>query len=270
VLDEEDWVRRLAHPDADPLVTRLFSSIQPTIVRARAQSLESLGFDANYRMAIGPDQPYPIAQTLFYVLGVFGASAPPVFPSPKENAALGFAHALEPAIVLGRSAFDNVVANQALAFSVARHLAYFRPGYYVRHLVSTGTGLKAWLFAAIKLCVPQFPIAPDLDGQVTEALGYISAEFQGVQREMLASTVSKLLQSGAAIDLKKWVGAIDLTVDRAGFLVAHDLGVACEVIRGSEEGSSIPVKERIKELVLFSIGEEYLALRQKLRIGIDA
>ncbi len=133
VVDEDDWIRRLAHPEADPLVTRLFSLIQPTIVRARAQSLEALGFDVNYRMAIGADQPYPIAQTIFYVLGVFGSAAPPVFPNPKDNAALGFLHAYEPAIVLGRSAFDNAVANQALAFSVARHLAYFRPGYYVRH-----------------------------------------------------------------------------------------------------------------------------------------
>ena len=46
-----------------------------------------------------------------------------------------------------------------MAFVAGRHLTYFRPGYYVRHLVPTGTGLKAWLFAAIKLSVPQFPVA---------------------------------------------------------------------------------------------------------------
>ena len=51
-------------------------------------------------------------------------------------------------------------------------------------------------------------------------------EFQGVQREILASLVSKVLQSGGAIDLKKWVSAIDLTADRAGFVLAHDLSVA--------------------------------------------
>jgi len=171
--------------------------------------------------------------------------------------------------VLGRAAFEADVPSQSLAFVAGRHLAYFRPGYYVRHLVPTGTGLKAWLFAAIKQCVPQFPIAPDLQGQVNEALAHMSGAFQGVQREILASTVSKLLQSGGAIDLKKWVAAIDLTADRAGFLLAHDLGVATEVMRATEDAASVPSKERLKEIVLFSISEPYMELREKLGITVD-
>jgi hypothetical protein len=35
-------------------------------------------------------------------------------------------------------------------------------------------------------------------------------------------------------------------------------------------GASVPVKERMKELVLFSVSEEYFALRDKLQIRIDS
>ena len=141
---------------------------------------------------------------------------------------------------------------QSLAFVAGRHLTYFRPGFYVRHLVPTGTGLKAWLFAAIKLCVPQFPVAPDLQGQVDRGDGArCSRTSRASQKEILASIVSKLLQSGGAIDLKKWVAAIDLTADRAGFLLAHDLQLATEVMRATEDGASVPGKERMKEIVLF-------------------
>jgi tetratricopeptide (TPR) repeat protein len=269
VLDEEDWTRRLAHPDADPLLTRVFASILPTIVRSRTQPLEALGFDERYRIDLAA-QPYPVVQTLFYVQGVFGFEAPPVFQNPNDAAGLGFLHANTPAIVLGRAAFESDVPIQSLAFVAARHMTYFRPGYYVRHLVPTGTGLKAWLFAAIKLCVPQFPIAPELEGQVDEAMALTAQDFHGVQREVLASTVSKLLQSGGAVDLKKWVTGIDLTADRVGFLLSHDLQIATDVMRATEDASSVAPKERIKEVVLFSISEEYLALRQKLRIAIDS
>src|SRR5208283_4943541 len=141
---------------------------------------------------------------------------------------------------------------------------------YVRHLVPTGTGLKAWLFAAIKMCVPQFPVAPDLQGQVTEAMNAMQSDYQGVQREVLASLVSKLLQSGGAIDLKKWVSAIDLTADRAGFLLAHDLTTATEVMRATEDASSVASKERIKEIVLFSISDDYFELREKLQITVES
>jgi tetratricopeptide (TPR) repeat protein len=269
VLDEDDWSERLVHEDVDPLVTRIFSMIQPTIIRARTQPLEALGYDRAYQVDLAA-QPYPVAQTLFYVHGVLGFEAPPVFQNPNDPAGLGFLHAHTPAIVLGRAAFESVVPNQSLAFVAGRHVTYFRPGFYVRHLVPTGTGLKAWLFAAIKLCVPQFPVAPDVHGQVGEAMAFMNREFQGVQREMLASTVSKLLQSGGAIDLKKWVAGIDLTADRAGFLLAHDVSVAAEVMRATEEASSVPGKERVKEVVLFSISEAYLALREKLQITVES
>jgi tetratricopeptide (TPR) repeat protein len=268
-LDEDDWVQRLAHEDVDPLVTRVFAMIQPTIIRARTQPLDALGYHPAHQLDLSSHQ-YPVAQTLYYVQGVLGFQAPPVFQNPNDPAGLGFLHAHTPAIVLGRAAFESVVPNQSLAFVAGRHVTYFRAGFYVRHLVPTGTGLKAWLFAAIKLCVPQFPVAPDVHGQVAEAMGFMSRDFQGVQREMLASTVSKLLQSGGAIDLKKWVAAIDLTADRAGFLLAHDLSVAAEVMRATEDASSVTAKERVKEVVLFSVSEAYLALREKLQITVES
>jgi tetratricopeptide (TPR) repeat protein len=269
VLDDEDWTRHLAHPDADPVLTRVFAAIQPTIIRSRTTSLEALGYDERFRIDLA-SQPYPVTQTLYYAQGVFGFPAPPVFQNPNDPAGLGFLHATTPSIVLGRAAFEAEVPPQSLAFVAGRHLAYFRPGFYVRHLVPTGTGLKAWLFAAIKLCVPQFPIAPEFEGQVDDAMALTAQDFRGVQREMLASTVSKLLQSGGAIDLKKWVTAIDLTVDRAGFLLSHDLQMATDVMRATDDASSVPAKERIKEIVLYSISEEYLALREKLQISVES
>ena len=103
-----------------------------------------------------------------------------------------------------------------------------------------------------------------------EAMTAMQADFQGVQKELLASHVSKLLQAGTTLDLKKWVASIDLTADRAGFLLAYDLVVATEVMRATEDAASMPSKERIKEAVLFGVSEEYLSLRQKLQITVDS
>ncbi len=266
-LSEEDWTK-LAHPDLDPLVTKIFALIQPTIVRTRTPSIEQLGYDARYAIDTAL-HPYPVSQTLHYVQGVLGIRAPLVFQNTNDPGALGFVHAQTPGIVLGRAAFENV-STQSMAFIAGRHLAYFRPGYYVRHVVPTGTGLKAWLFAVIKMSVPQFPVAADMQHQVTEAMTALAEDFQGAQKDMLASLVSKVLQAGGALDLKKWVSAVDHTADRAGFLLAHDLQVTTEVMRATEDAASVPAKERMKEIVLFSVGEEYFAIREKLQIGVDS
>ena len=267
-LDDDDW-SRLSHADVEPHVTKIFAMIQPSIIRTRTQPLEQMGYDPRYAIDLAL-HPYPVSQTLYYAHGVLGMAPPLIFQNPNDPAGLGFLHARTPAIVLGRAAFDSNVPTQSMAFVAGRHLTYFRPGFYVRHLIPTGTGLKAWLFAAIKMSVPQFPVAPDLEGQVSEAIAAMSADFQGVQREYLASLVSKLLQEGTTLDLKKWVTSIDLTADRAGFLLAHDLQMAADVLRATEDAASLPSKERTKELVLFSVSEEYLALRQKLVVTIDS
>ena len=266
-LDEAAWTR-LMHWDLDPLVTRIFAIIQPTIIRTRTQPIEAMGYDPRYAIDCSL-HPYPVSQTLFYVGGVLGMAPPLVFQNPNDPGALGMVHARTPAIVLGRAAFENAPANQSMAFIAGRHMAYFRPGFYVRHLVPTGTGLKAWLFAAIKLCVPQFPVSVDLQGQVADAMAAMAQDFHGAAKDQLASVVSKLLQAGGALDLKKWVASIDLTADRVGFLLAHDLQLTTEVIRGTEESSSAPVKERMKDIVLFSVSEEYFALREQLSITVD-
>jgi tetratricopeptide (TPR) repeat protein len=267
-IDEAGW-DRLMHWDLDPLVTRIFAMIQPTIIRTRTQPIEAMGYDPRYAIDCSM-HPYPVSQTLFYVGGVLGMPPPLVFQNPNDPGSLGMVHARTPAIVLGRAAFEGQPATQSLAFIAGRHMAYFRPGFYVRHLVPTGTGLKAWLFAAIKLCVPQFPVSADLQGQVSEAMTAMAQDFQGPEKDKLASVVSKLLQAGGALDLKKWVASIDLTADRVGFLLAHDLQMSTEVIRATEEASSVPVKERMKDIVLFSVSEEYFALREQLTISVDA
>ncbi len=266
-LDEDAWAR-LMHWDLDPLVTRIFAMIQPTIVRTRTQPIEASGYDPRYAIDCSL-HPYPVSQTLNYVGGVLGMRVPLVFQNPNDAGSLGMVHARTPAIVLGRAAFEGQPAMQSLAFVAGRHMAYYRPGFYVRHLVPTGTGLKAWLFAAIKLCVPQFPISAEIQGQVDEAMTAMTQDFQGAEKDKLASVVSKLLQAGGALDLKKWVASIDLSADRVGFLLAHDLQIATEVIRSSEAASSVPVKERMKDIVLFGVSEDYFALREKLTVSIE-
>jgi hypothetical protein len=130
--------------------------------------------------------------------------------------------------------------------------------------------LRAWLFGAIRLIHEAFPVAAELESTVKENSQVIRPVVEGPAREQLASLVTKLLQGGS-IDLKRWVAGIDLTADRAGFLVAHDLETACEMVKASEEASAaVPHRDRIRELTLFSVDPKYFALRSRLGISIDS
>ena len=106
---------------------------------------------------------------------------------------------------------------------------------------------------------------------MNEALQALERSLHGQARDQLARIVSKLIQAGAALDLKKWLGGVDMTADRAGFICAHDLETAVEIIKASDESSSaVPAQERMKELVLYSVSEPYFQLRKKLRVTVDS
>jgi tetratricopeptide (TPR) repeat protein len=267
---DDDFARLLIHGDADPTLSAIFLVIEPAVIGARAQQLETLGYDPRYAIDLA-SHPSILARTLFYAAGVLGVPAPPTFENVNDPGGLSFLHVHQPSIVLGRYGLGATIPAQAAAFIAGRHLAYYRPGLYIRHLIPTGTGLKAWLFAAIKLISPQFPVVPELEGPVKENLSALDRAIVGPLREQLASLVSRLLAGGGSLDLKKWVAAIDLTADRAGFLLAHDLEVAGELVKASgDEAASLPVKERLTELVLFATGDEYFTLRQRLGVAVDS
>lgn len=269
-LTDDDWLAHLMHADADPLLTSVFALIEPAVIAARGQHFEALGFDRRYAIDLAR-HPYPMSQTLFYACGVLGMEPPPTFQNNNDPGGLSYLHAYQPSVVLGMAALSADVPPQAAAFIAARHISYFRPGMYVRHLVPSGTGLKAWLFAAIKMIAPQFPVAAEMEGPVMEARQALERSLHGQAKDQLARIVAKLIQSGGALDLKKWLGGIDMTADRAGFLCAHDLETAVEIIKASDESSSaVPQQERMKELVLYSVSEPYFKLRKKLRISVDS
>ena len=150
-----------------------------------------------------------------------------------------------------------------------RHLSYLRPGHYLRMLVPTGSGLRAWLLAAIKSAVGQFPVPKELASSVDEHLAAFKKHLSGPQQETLRSLVQRLLSAAPELDLKKWVAMVDLTADRAGFILANDLEIATAVVRASpDDAAGLPQKERLKELHLYAVSEDYLALRHKLGIAI--
>jgi hypothetical protein len=248
----------------------VFALIEPIVIARRSQTIQELGYDPSYAIDV-PSHPAPVCQSLYYAAGVLGIAVPASYENPNDPGGISFLFATEPSLVLGRTALRPDVPLQPAAFIAGRQLTFLRPGLYLRHLLASGTALKSWFFAAIKLTSPQFPVSAELEGAVNEACKALDTGLQGQARDHLTRVVAKLLTSGAALDLKRWVAGVDLTADRAGFLLAHDLETATQVIKASDESSSaVPIDERFKELALFSVGPQYLELRRRLLIAVDS
>jgi tetratricopeptide (TPR) repeat protein len=269
-LREADFHALVMHPDADPLLSGLLSLIEPAVIATRGKSLSQLGFREEH-LVDPTHHHFAIAQTLPYVADVLGQASPPMLQHPNDFGELGFVPSQPPTILLGTSVVGVALLPQTALFMSARHLTYYRTGLYIRQLVPTTAALKAWLFAAIAMAVPAFPIPQDMTASVQEAHRALERHVSGPARDHLAAFVSKLLGSGTALDLKKWTRAVDLSADRAGFIMADDLQTAIELIRASDPRSSVAsAEERVEQLYQYAVSEPYFEIRRKLRIAIDS
>jgi hypothetical protein len=183
---------------------------------------------------------------------------------------VSFLSTAPPSLLLGARAFGEDVTPVAAAFLAGRHLAYHLPGLYVRQLLPNMTALKAWLFAAIRLVKPKFPVAPDLEAPVSEASRALGELATGTRLEHLTHVVAKLLRDGASLDLKRWVQDVDTCADAIGFVLSNDLEVAIERVRAlPQEAGSPALATRIERLIAYAVSSRYMTVREHLGLRLD-
>jgi hypothetical protein len=266
-ITDELWRELVVHPAEDPLITAIFATLQPAVIATQSQPLHALGIHEQLRVDPLSD-PTAIVRMLAHVSETTTTYLPPIYDSPHDPGGLSFLFSSPPAIGIGAGAKAGG-PQQALAFVAARHLCYYRNGHLLRQLVPTGTGLRAWLIAAIRTVVPRFPAPQTLENHVREAGTAIQQHLGGPQREALRSMTQKLLEAAPELDLKAWMTAIDLTADRLGFILSNDLKLANAVVEASpEDSASINRKDRLRELLAYAISDQYLELRRRIGIAL--
>ncbi len=266
-ISEESWRDLLVHPMQQPELTAIFAYILPAVVASQGQPLAAFGVTPELRTIPANDQT-AMGRMLDHVAGAARMYLPEVYHRPQDPGGLSFLFSSPPAIGIGEGARANA-PQQALAFVAGRHLSYFRPGHFIRQMVPTGTGLRAWMMAAIRMVAPKFPVPATLEPQVKSCTAAIKQHLTGPQRDTLLSMTQKLLQSAPELDMKRWVTGVDLTADRIGFTMSNDLKLASAVIEASPEGASaLPGKDRVRELLRYGVSEQYFELRHRLGIAL--
>jgi hypothetical protein len=255
------------HPAQDPTLTAIFAALQPAVVASQSRPLASFGVHEQYRVDPLSD-PTAMGRMLGHVSESTAVHLPPAYHCPQDPGGLSFLFAAPPAIGIGEGAKAGG-PQQALAFVAGRHLSYYRPGNYLRQLVPTGTGLRAWLIGAIRLVAPRFPAPGNMEDHVRECVDAIGRQLVGPQRDAVRSMTQKLLDAAPELDMRAWMAGVDLTADRIGFVLSNDLKIANAVIEASpEDSSSVSRKERLSELLAYSVSEQYFELRKHIGIAL--
>jgi len=272
VMSPDTWAK-LIHPDENRYISAIFGASWQGVAAMKAFPHKDFGVKRKDRRQL-PGDPLMFSKLFYYVAQILNVPLPEVFlVEDNKPADIQLANAIEknelaPAFVV-RPHLLQGKSEREIAFLSARRLTFMRPEYYLKMLLPTNTELKVVVLSAIVMVQPRFPVPPDMVQLVQQYLPEMQKRMPPQVVEQLGAVVGRFVQASPEINLAKWGHAVDATSHRAGFVVCGDLEVAARMVSAEPVVVGGPqVKDKIKELVLYSISEEFFTVRAQMGLTI--
>ncbi len=268
-LTEELWQKAIIHPREDRAVGAIFASTLGGLVATTAQPAQAFGLADRDKADLERDNRVA-ARIVKYAAGVLALDPPPMVWLQKEGDGLRVANTSErgrlvPSLLVGAPHIDKTDERE-LAFEVGKRLAYLRPERFVMFALGSLPKLEnAFAAALIAAGTP----GPDQGDDARKLAANLRNTVPGAMLEqvaVLSTKVNSRLGNGL---ITGWRSATDLTANRVGLILANDLEIAARLV-ATEAGamSTMTAKDRLRDLLAFSVSEGYFTVRRHLGVHV--
>jgi tetratricopeptide (TPR) repeat protein len=276
-ITEELWQKHIIHPREDRALVGLFNLLAPTLAPLTAQPLQNLGLKKS--SAVDPQKDERMVVKLFrYATHTLGVQPPELFLRPDSKDPLQVANVadkagLTPAMLVGAPHLDKK-SEKELLFDLTKRLAFLRPERYLRYALPQATALAGAVASAfVSAGLPWSNGVPVDKADVEKLAAHLKRSLPQSALDQIAVLGRRAYQPerNKVADIKLWMDASDLTASRAAFVLTNDFEVAARLV-ASETGSgtSLSAKERLKELLVYSVSEDYFVVRKHLGFEVGA
>jgi tetratricopeptide (TPR) repeat protein len=271
-MGHEQW-QKVVHPKEDPLLSQLFALMWSAMALTTAQRHQTFGLKRNDRVDLNHPE-WLVAKAMRYLATAFDMPLPDVFVhegDPQTVAVYNLRDrgGLTPALVIGQGFAPWMSAPFETVFDLGRRMAFLRPERFPRFALMTPAALDIAVRAALALGGAPIGHGPH-NGEVERTRSKL-AEFvpQPVTHELAVMAKRFLEARGEVIDIPAWISAADLSATRAAFVLSSDLSAAVRVLSAEPAGlTPLPLADRIKDLVAYSVSEEYFAVREAMGLKV--
>ena len=271
-MSPDSWAK-LAHSDENRYLSAIFSGCWQGVAAMQAFPHKDFGIKREDRRDLATDQ-LMFSKLFVYVAQVMNAPLPDLYLVEDDKASdIQLANAIEkselcPSFVVRPNLLQGKTERE-VAFLAARRLTFMRPEYYLRMLLPTNTELKVAALSAIVMVQPQFAVPPNMVATIQQYLPKMKKRMTPHALEQLGTIVQRFIKATPEVNVAKWGHAVDAASHRAGFVVCGDLELAARAVAAEPVVVDGPtVKDKVKELVLFSISEDYFAVRAQMGLTI--
>lgn len=266
-LTEELWQTSIIHASESRHVNVIFGQVIGALASTTAQPPSAFKLGAGEQVA---SNELLAAKVLRYGAGVLGLEREPLlFVRPELD---GFKVAnttlsgkLAPSVLIGGEPLASDDERQ-LAFDAGKRLSYLRPDRYVIYSLGSLPRLESAFSAALAASGVGGGLSSE---DVDHFAGVIRSAVPAAVLDQVAAVARKLPGDPKNGLIAGWQSATDLTANRVGLILSNDLEIAARKVATEAGGLSVmPVKQRLRELLAYSVSEKYFAVRRHLGLSV--
>jgi tetratricopeptide (TPR) repeat protein len=263
-LTAQHWLMDLYHPDQDREVSMVFRALCGPLFESRYGTVtDKVAGLSKLKPVDFAKETASVAQAFAMSLQVLSPDVRPrLFLRHEMPYGLQSVLAQQPATQCGMMLARGYKPKD-LQFVTAHHLAYHRAEHYIRKILPSAQELREALIIAMRAIGEGTPEAESV-------WSVLRAKMQPTQVEEIAKACKAFAKRGMRTDIKRFIQTVELTACRAGFLVANDLESSVAMLSQLESAGpdDVSPQEKARELVLFSISQEYFRLREAIGITL--
>lgn len=269
------WRTTINHPSLDVRLGDLFALIWPVVASAEGRTLAHHRVRRESRTDVSLQSPTALSRFLAHACQVLDAPVPDLYLREDELGGLkvdalsdgeGSSRSVFASVLAGRDAIAEK-AEPVLQFRCGRTIARVKPEHILASVLPSAESLRHAVWGAFAATQADAKVPADCASPAGRYADGITRMLSASRRDQLAGVAAKVVKAGD-VDTRTWLTAVTHTVTRAGFVMCGDLEVvAAQLTREGDDGSVLPAKDRVRDLVAYAIGEPYLRLRKELGIG---
>jgi hypothetical protein len=263
-LTAQHWLTDLYHQDQDREVSMVFRSLCGPLFDSRYGAVnDKVAGLAKLKPVDFAKETASIAQAFALSMQVLSPDVRPrLFLRGDKPQGLQSILAQQPATECGMLLLRGYKPKD-LQFVTAHHLAYHRAEHYIRKMLPSAQELREALIVAMRS-------VGEGNADAEKVWAQLRAKMQPQQAEEVAKACKIFAKRGMRTDIKRWIQTVELTACRAGFLVSNDLESSISMLGQLESAGpdDLSPNEKVKELILFSVSQEYFRLREAIGIQL--
>jgi hypothetical protein len=271
------WRSHLVHRDLDLSLTGIFALILPAVLRARLAIMTAQNTKTKNGGRAPIDLGEPLSETgatsaevlaaVADACEILGLSPPKVYE--RKSPPVPLAPTPMPPAMYASLESCEALTPDVLACVVAKRLAELRPELAARALFPSTTELTALLHTAVRIAYEEAPQKGRGAAAVFDRA--LHATITREERAALRVAVSSANARDAKVDVPRWARLADASTTRVALLLSGRVAsVRRAMIHEPRLPGDLTPKEKLVELLMFAVSDEYSELRAAVGIGVGA